>query len=727
MAQGPIFVDLVSDDEDNDAVVQAASPPRIPPAQPVPSRPVPSRPAPCPVANISCQNGTSNHSPHLTNSPEPTPQYFNGGQENHPDHSSSQIDKALKEALVRDRASLRGHFLRAYGNALVDEIKKNLEELFATQDPATAQQMIALTGQLLKDCDRRRRNGPSRIYSRCEPVRYHDDDECKVVEIRPRNGGTSTNTSSENDISLRPYNSSDDKEPEPSGNFSVCLSPISKTLHDKILQISNERNKPYSKHKCSSKCIPNSLPVHENHEIKLRGIPCFMVPLCFGFKRLFMEHEKLNSRHPAKPTYIYVAPCGVKLRSVDEVAQFLQISNLKFLDIDNFTCEAIDISLPKDIFKPTRCYYQLADLSYESEAQPIPVINSIDQTTLDVRNYKYFPERIVPYEELGVCESGFASCCDCEDNCQDPEKCACIQLTRKSYDIIPNMAKLYTTQYRLPLGYEHKRLPDHALFGIYECNSKCTCNSRCPNKVVQNGIKVQLEVFRTLRKGWGVRCKQDIPRGAFITTYSARVYTDDNIEGEDIYFADLDFIACAEATKSEYEAAPIEDISSDEDEEEECQPSSLSSFKDMSLAGESTKSNGRRTSNRKCKEAARDLITKMAAHSLEYESSRSTSRSSISSGKPLWTFFPENPFVLDAKHEGNLGRFLNHSCDPNCFVQSVFIETHDPRLPHVCLFAKKNIKAFEELTWDYQYKIDSVPQRTLYCHCGKSNCRKRLL
>ena len=34
---------------------------------------------------------------------------------------------------------------------------------------------------------------------------------------------------------------------------------------------------------------------------------------------------------------------------------------------------------------------------------------------------------------------------------------------------------------------------------------------------------------------------------------------------------------------------------------------------------------------------------------------------------------------MDAKSIGNVGRYLNHCCEPNSFVQSVFVDTHDLR------------------------------------------------
>ena len=48
-----------------------------------------------------------------------------------------------------------------------------------------------------------------------------------------------------------------------------------------------------------------------------------------------------------------------------------------------------------------------------------------------------------------------------------------------------------------------------------------------------------------------------------------------------------------------------------------------------------------------------------------------------------------NPFIMDAKRAGNLGRYFNHSCSPNLFVQNVFITSHDLRYPEVAFFAKR--------------------------------------
>ena len=41
-------------------------------------------------------------------------------------------------------------------------------------------------------------------------------------------------------------------------------------------------------------------------------------------------------------------------------------------------------------------------------------------------------------------------------------------------------------------------------------------------------------------------------------------------------------------------------------------------------------------------------------------------------------------------------------CDPNLVVYGVWIDTLDPRLPRIALFACRDIAAGEELTFDYQ-------------------------
>eukprot|EP00908_Phaeocystis_cordata_P010546 Transcript_21403.p2 GENE.Transcript_21403~~Transcript_21403.p2 ORF type:complete len:243 (-),score=38.83 Transcript_21403:377-1105(-) len=78
---------------------------------------------------------------------------------------------------------------------------------------------------------------------------------------------------------------------------------------------------------------------------------------------------------------------------------------------------------------------------------------------------------------------------------------------------------------------------------------------------------------------------------------------------------------------------------------------------------------------------------------------------------------------IDATKFSNLGRFLNHSCDPNVFKQRVFCD-HNSRLPRIAFFAARDILPFEELCYDYGYA--DVPGKTMPCLCGARNCKKLL-
>ena len=75
--------------------------------------------------------------------------------------------------------------------------------------------------------------------------------------------------------------------------------------------------------------------------------------------------------------------------------------------------------------------------------------------------------------------------------------------------------------------------------------------------------------------------------------------------------------------------------------------------------------------------------------------------------------------VIDAEHDGNDARFINHSCDPNC---DAVIERG-----HIWIYAVKDIAKGEELAYDYQF--EHMPEYTeadlaLYvCRCGSAHCR----
>ena len=71
---------------------------------------------------------------------------------------------------------------------------------------------------------------------------------------------------------------------------------------------------------------------------------------------------------------------------------------------------------------------------------------------------------------------------------------------------------------------------------------------------------------------------------------------------------------------------------------------------------------------------------------------------------------------VDATRKGNLGRFCNHSCNPNCYVDK-WVVGNKLRMG---IFALRKVLAGEELVFNYnvdRYGADPQP-----CYCGEPNC-----
>uniref|UniRef100_A0A665VFS9 Euchromatic histone-lysine N-methyltransferase 2 n=1 Tax=Echeneis naucrates TaxID=173247 RepID=A0A665VFS9_ECHNA len=167
-----------------------------------------------------------------------------------------------------------------------------------------------------------------------------------------------------------------------------------------------------------------------------------------------------------------------------------------------------------------------SDIAQGYENVPIPCVNAVDDEGCP-SDYKYVSEN---------CETSAMNIdrnithlqhCSCTDDCSS-SNCLCGQLSIRCW---------YDKDQRLLQEFNKIEPPL-----IFECNMACSCYRTCKNRVVQAGIKVRLQLYRTEKMGWGVRALQDIPQGSFICEYVGELISDAeaDVREDDSYLFDLD-------------------------------------------------------------------------------------------------------------------------------------------------------------------------------------------
>ncbi|MED6156656.1 hypothetical protein PIB30_016393 [Stylosanthes scabra] len=281
------------------------------------------------------------------------------------------------------------------------------------------------------------------------------------------------------------------------------------------------------------------------------------------------------------------------------------------------------------------------DISNGKEQVPICAVNTIDNQS--VPPFEYITRMIYPNWCNPIPPEG----CDCVETCSESENCSCA--AKNGGDI--------------PFNHDGAIVELKSL--VYECGVSCKCPPTCHNRVSQHGVKLQLEIFKTDSRGWGVRSLNSIPSGSFICEYLGELLGEDEAEER--------------VDNDEY----LFDIGNNNQ-------SSLALWDELSVVMPDAHSNPC------CEEVVED-----------------------------------GGFTIDALHYGNVGRFINHSCSPNLYAQNVLYDHDDKRIPHVMLFATEDIPPLQELTYDYNYKIDQVFDsqgniKRKNCYCGSVECTGRM-
>ncbi|GAX21057.1 histone-lysine N-methyltransferase SETD1 [Fistulifera solaris] len=75
--------------------------------------------------------------------------------------------------------------------------------------------------------------------------------------------------------------------------------------------------------------------------------------------------------------------------------------------------------------------------------------------------------------------------------------------------------------------------------------------------------------------------------------------------------------------------------------------------------------------------------------------------------------------VCDATKLGCVARFINASCEPNCYTKIITLDGSK----RIVIYAKRNIRAGEELCYDYKFPLEFDEKKRIPCYCGAKDCR----
>nr|CAI5827995.1 unnamed protein product [Callosobruchus analis] len=103
-----------------------------------------------------------------------------------------------------------------------------------------------------------------------------------------------------------------------------------------------------------------------------------------------------------------------------------------------------------------------------------------------------------------------------------------------------------------------------------------------------------------------------------------------------------------------------------------------------------------------------------------------TRRFEVNKYKPNYIFCIKENYAekiiktyIDPTFYGNIGRYINHSCEPNT---KLFIIRIEDTVPILGIFSDKNIDEGGEITYSYG-TVDINNKSGKKCYCGSSNCK----
>ncbi|KAG8384504.1 hypothetical protein BUALT_Bualt04G0124800 [Buddleja alternifolia] len=172
------------------------------------------------------------------------------------------------------------------------------------------------------------------------------------------------------------------------------------------------------------------------------------------------------------------------------------------------------------------------DISFGQESLPIACVVNEDllnaegpdgqmaEYSFPWESFTYVTKSLLDQSLVLESESSQLGCACAHSMCSS-EACDHVYLFDNDYDDAKDINGI-PMHGRFPYD-ERGRIILEEGYLVYECNQRCRCSRDCRNRVLQNGVQVKLEVFKTEKKGWAVRAREAIFRGTFVCEYIGEV------------------------------------------------------------------------------------------------------------------------------------------------------------------------------------------------------------
>ncbi|PIA55585.1 hypothetical protein AQUCO_00700118v1 [Aquilegia coerulea] len=273
-------------------------------------------------------------------------------------------------------------------------------------------------------------------------------------------------------------------------------------LYLKAAKLCSELNIRVEWHQEGYVCPKGCTPVTDSHNF----FPLLPLPQS-------VEHIPVKSEDPMEVEELEMDECHYIIESQHIQSEFMQKAIVLCEDL-SFGRESVPVNcvVDEDLVSSLRT---VLDEGSNSEITICP---------MPWDNFTYATERFLDTSLRHDTESSQLGCA-CPHSICSPEACDHVYLFDNDYE---NAKDIYgqPMQGRFPYDKEGRIILEEGYL-VYECNASCSCDKSCPNRVLQNGVQVKLEVFKTQNKGWAVRAGETILRGTFVCEYIGEVINDE--------------------------------------------------------------------------------------------------------------------------------------------------------------------------------------------------------